>query len=461
MQNTFQARITTRSRHRAPTRRLLFFASLALVALGAPRDAAARRCSIEEQLDPCFGQNPVCPSVPGSPGPAASEWPVFQHDQQHTGRTGKIGPSCSNELWTRKLKGPMYAAPSIGLPPPSGGTDGVVYIGSFKYPICALNPANGNPYWCDTPDTGKLPDHSSPAVGNDGLLYVGTRDNDLWAIGSNPAVSTASVAWRQKVCTDGDVSTPPNIADDGTVYAGSDSLSAGTILAMCPGTSGQIRWCINPVGGGIKTESPALDLAQDTVYFTLNGIELRAFDAKVGTPKWAARVENARNGARLWNFTPVVNPSTGRIYLGFDEGLWAVDPPVAPGGNPTWQLLFSTQERNREVMASPAAIDLANDRIYIGSSNRNRGNLYAIDFAGNLKWTASLGRTTMRNTPPVVDGAGNVYVAAGRDLVSWTKDGVERWRKFDASGFTSSPVIGNGRLYVGNRNGKIYAIGGC
>ena len=230
---------------------------------------------------------------------------------------------------------------------------------------------------------------------------------------------------------------------------------------MCPGTSGQIRWCINPVGGGIKTESPALDLAQDTVYFTLNGIELRAFDAKVGTPKWAARVENARNGARLWNFTPVVNPSTGRLYLGFDEGLWAVDPPVAPSGNPTWQLLFSTQERNREVMASPAAIDLANDRIYIGSSNRNRGNLYAIDFAGNLKWTASLGRTTMRNTPPVVDGAGNVYVAAGRDLVSWTKDGVERWRKFDASGFTSSPVIGNGRLYVGNRNGKIYAIGGC
>ncbi|MFM7144297.1 MAG: PQQ-binding-like beta-propeller repeat protein [Alphaproteobacteria bacterium] len=46
-------------------------------------------------------------------------------------------------------------------------------------------------------------------------------------------------------------------------------------------------------------------------------------------------------------------------------------------------------------------------------------------------------------------------------MVSWTKDGRERWSLDDAAGFTSSPVIGRNRLYVGNRQGRILAIGGC
>ncbi len=449
-----------RPRHGRTISRLVLAFGLALVAPSLPREAAARRCSYEQQVDPCLGQDPVCPAVSTRTGPSNSEWPVFQHDQQHTGRTKWLGPSCAKELWTRKLRGPLFAAPAIG-PPMPGGTDGIVYVATAKYPVCALDPANGIVRWCDTTDIGKLPDHSAPAVGNGKRLYVGTRDNDLWAIDADPLQGVASVPWRQKVCTDGDVSTPPNIADDGTVYAGSDSLSAGTILAMCPGDSGQIRWCINPVGGGIKTVSPALSPDQSVVYFTVNGIELRAFDAAVGTPLWKIRVETTRNGARLWNFTPVVNPVTGRIYLGFDTGLWAVDPPASPGRSPTAKLLFGTRGEGAEVMASPPALDVENGRIYLGAANRNHATFYAVDLAGKLLWSVPIGIANMRNTPPVVDGAGNVYLAAGRRLISWTKDGRERWRKDDPGGFTSSPVIGKNRLYVGNRQGRIFAIGGC
>ena len=59
----------------------------------------------------------------------------------------------------------------------------------------------------------------SPFVGNAGFVYVGTRDNDLWAIDVPPLpAAQGTVAWRQKVCTDGDITTSPVIAPDGVVY---------------------------------------------------------------------------------------------------------------------------------------------------------------------------------------------------------------------------------------------------
>ena len=51
--------------------------------------------------------------------------------------------------------------------------------------------------------------------------------------------------------------------NDGIVYMGSDSLGAGTLMAMCPGPTRQPKWCINPLGGGIRNASPALSTAGD------------------------------------------------------------------------------------------------------------------------------------------------------------------------------------------------------
>ena len=81
----------------------------------------------------------------------------------------------------------------------------------------ALNAADGTAYWCDTDNQGKLADRSSPAIGNGGLGYIGTRDNDLWAIDLPPfGGANATVAWREKVCTDGDITAPPVIGNDGS-----------------------------------------------------------------------------------------------------------------------------------------------------------------------------------------------------------------------------------------------------
>ena len=166
-------------------------ATFLLAAVAGPV-RADERCGIDLQNDVCLEATGSCPAY-GSPGLDASPWPVFQQNLQHTGHSPFAGPTCDNEIWTSKIKGKILSTPAIGA-------DGTIYFASAKYPVCALDPANGNVLWCGTDNLGKLPDYSSPTVGNGGFIYVGTRDNDMWAIDIPPLpASQGTVAWRQKV----------------------------------------------------------------------------------------------------------------------------------------------------------------------------------------------------------------------------------------------------------------------
>jgi len=66
----------------------------------------------------------------------------------------------------------VYSSPAIG-------TDGTVYIGSDDAKLYALNP-DGTLKWTYT--TGGSIGYSSPAIGEDGTVYVGSQDTKLYAI---------------------------------------------------------------------------------------------------------------------------------------------------------------------------------------------------------------------------------------------------------------------------------------
>lgn len=443
---------------------LVPLAALLLLAT-AGQARADVRCGAALQNDVCLEANPVCPTATAPLGAANTAWPVFQHDLQHTGKSHLAGPTCNKQIWTRKLAGKILSQPTIGEPPP-GQQHGVLYVASAKNPICALNPADGSVYWCKTEDIGKLPDRSTPAVSKDGRLYVGTRDNDLWAIDVPPVTADeASVAWRQKVCTDGDISTSPIIGPSGLVYFGSDSLGAGTLMAMCPGPTRQPKWCINPMRGSVRNLSPAMNPAGTRLYVTLTGAYLVALDPLTGDEIWRILLETQRNGVRVPNYTPVVNPSTGRVYVGFDEGLWAVDEevdPVTHAPKPVPTLLFATKDSNRQRIYSPPALDLAQGTIYFGASREPaETTFYAIDLNGGVKWQKNLGNVSFRNTPAVIDANGNVYVAAENTLYAFRSNGTVLWQLDSIDDFSSAPVLGNGRLYAGTRNATVLAIGDC
>src|SRR5262249_34224088 len=117
--------------------------------------------------------------------------------------------------------------------------------------------------------------------------------------------------------------------------------------------------------------------------------------------------------------------------------------------------------KSRQRIGAPPALDLAHNRIYFGASKASTGTLYAIDLNGNLIWKKRLENTTFRNTPPVVDASGNVYVAANRTIYAYAPSGAQLWT-FEASApFFAGPILGNGRLYAGSSRGRVYAIGDC
>lgn len=446
---------------------LALLAGLALSPGAGTARAGDARCGGPLQFDLCAGADPACPVVSPT-GPVDSAWPMFQHDAQHTGRSPLEGPTCSDVLWTRKIT-PGQSLSQVAIGPAAPGGHGTVYLPVSKRPICAIEPVGGTVLWCNTPDVGKLPDYSSPALAVDGLLYVGTRDNDLWAISiPGPAESIAPVAWRQKVCSDGDVTTPPTIREDGVVYMGSDSLGAGSLFAMCPGTTRQVKWCRNPLrdgfdGGGLKNVSPTLSPDGTRLYVTFNGSFLASFDATTGAERWRVRLDNFRNNFRGANYTPVYDSAASAIYVGFDDGVWRVTEITDPGtGQPTASvsLLYATPDE--QGLFSPPALDAATGTLYFGASRGRRSAFYAVGTDGQLKWKKDVVKGRFRNLPPAVDGAGRVYFAISKRVYAVDgATGATIWTKDVVSPVGGSPVIDDGRLYFSTFDATLYAIGGC
>ena len=427
---------------------------LSVVALTAPHGEvrADERCSPAEHKLICPDANPACPA---GPGPAASAWPLFQHDAQHTGQSAVDGPACNHVVWRWSGGDAFLSAPSVGA-------DGTIYVGDARFPVCAIDPATGTSRWCQTDQEGRLADRSSPAASADGTVYIGTRDNDLWAIAAQLA-PPPPVLWRQKVCTDGDITTSPSIGPDGVVYMGSDSLGAGWFFAMFPGATRPVKWCTQ-LGGGVKNVSAALSPDGGTVYVTTRGTTLHALDAATGAERWRRLLERRPNAARWPNYTPVVHPTSGTIYVAFDSGLFA----VTPDGSVT--LLFAS---GRLQMESPPAL-AADGTLYVGASRGTTSTFYAIRPDGSVRWSYPIppGAGRFRNNQAVIGADGTVYVAVKNKVYAFTPDGdgsgngVVLWRFDEASSvFQSSPIIGApGRLYVGSGDPiapVLYAIGDC
>ncbi len=87
--------------------------------------------------------------------------------------------------WTGRFRTerPVYSSPAIG-------SDGTIYVGSDDHNLYAINP-NGTQKWAFKTG-GNVP--SSPAIGSDGTIYVGSGDGFLYAF-SGYASGPANSPW--------------------------------------------------------------------------------------------------------------------------------------------------------------------------------------------------------------------------------------------------------------------------
>lgn len=143
--------------------------------------------------------------------------------------------STGTPIWSFATDDAIRAAPAIG-------PDGTIYVGSNDYVFYAINP-DGSTRWSF--ETGGRID--SPAtLATDGTIYFGSADGNLYAL--NP---DGSEKWVVSVGKGQIVVASPALGQDGTVYVGTtgttplgtsqdQQVASYSFLAIDP--DGQVKW---------------------------------------------------------------------------------------------------------------------------------------------------------------------------------------------------------------------------
>ena len=99
-------------------------------------------------------------------------WPMFHHDLKRTGLSPVATRSdTGTQKWKFATGGAVFSSPAVGA-------NGTIYVGSDDHNVYALNP-DGTQKWKFV--TGGTVG-SSPAVGADGTIYIGSNDHNVYAL---------------------------------------------------------------------------------------------------------------------------------------------------------------------------------------------------------------------------------------------------------------------------------------
>jgi outer membrane protein assembly factor BamB len=111
---------------------------------------------------------------------------------------------------------------------PTIGPDGTIYIGSDDSYLYALNPENGTMIWRCHLNGGTW---CSPTRGNDGVLYLGTYDMRFHAIYPN-----GTIKWTYNAPGRIWFGSSASVSSDGTIYFGTTTQDggAGALVALNP-----------------------------------------------------------------------------------------------------------------------------------------------------------------------------------------------------------------------------------
>ena len=346
----------------------------------------------------------------------AAVWSMYLHDPAHTGRSQYATSANPGTLkWKFDTGGYVPSSPTIGA-------DGTIYVGSYGSEagdLHALNP-DGSQKWKFA--TGNLNYGCSSAIGVDGTIYVAGGNGTLYAIKPD-----GTQKWT---FTTGDVvDSSPAIGAEGTIYVGSGS----NLYAVNP--DGTQKWKF-PTEGKIGFSSPAIG-AEGTIYVG-SGSNLYAVKPN-GAQKWKFATDD--NGIS----SPAIG-ADGTIYFGYEEyaNVGGTLLPNALSGSP---------------------------HIYVGGTFYTVHHLNALSPDGTLKW--ALATRSDSASSPAVGADGTIYVGyedetfnvggtllpVSGHLYAINPGGMRKWALAIGGAMWSSPVIGaDGTIYVGSDDDNLYAV---
>jgi len=330
---------------------------------------------------------------------------TFHGNIARTGVYDSAGPKQFGGVkWTLKTGGPIVASPAIA--------DGVIYIPSMDTYLYAIDQETGKEKW---KYKSSMPIASSPAVAG-GLLYFVSSAGALGAID----IASGKIKWVLP-----------------TEYE--RRFEAKNLHGYPPAAQ------TIPDAWDIFTSSPAV--ANGKVFFGSGDGNVYAADAQTGVLQWKFATKDVVHSS------PAVVGNT--VYVGsWDSYLYALD---AETGLEKWSFKSgedATIHNQVGFQSSPAVVD---GTVYVGCRD---AHVYAIDAAtGRKKWDYPTSKSWVIGTPAVRDGI--VYVGtsdSARFMGLDAKNGRLRFN-FDAKAYMfSSAALAGDLAYVGDHNGKLYAI---
>ena len=346
-------------------------------------------------------------------------WPMFCHDARHTGRspfsTIENFGTCK---WKFYIEQGLESSAAIDK-------NGIIYVGSNGNYLYAIYP-NGNEKWrfdCHHWIT------SSPAISENGTVYACSWDDYLYAI--NP---DGTQKWR--IDTGGTIKSSPVIGENDIIYFG----------ILGPGTNNGRIYAINPNGTEkwyFDTEnyiftSPAIGI-DGSIYAASSDNHLYALNLNNGTLKWKFKMDD-------WPGSPAI-ANDGTIYISSQDDYFYA---LYLNGTLKWKCKIGRGSLHTPSIATDGTI-------YIGEDE-----LYAINPNGTIKWTFYPGNEFyISSRSQAISAEGTIYFGVTKgtsrgDIIALNSDGTQKWRVEGIANdwVYSSPSIGyDGTVYIGSKSG--------
>jgi outer membrane protein assembly factor BamB len=282
---------------------------------------------------------------------------------------------------------------------PAIGTDGVVYIGNEDGVFFAINP-NGTEKWRFTVGGGNE-FNSSPALNEAaGRLYAGSENDTLYAVD----ITNGSPVWPYGA--QDNISSSPAIASNGSIIFGDEGDSGRVYILNPDGTERRIFIADGPI-----FSSPAL--GGSTIYFAASDTFFYALDTN-GTvhtfiPATSQRVHSS----------PTIGLN-GVIYYGTDDGnLYALNSDLTPLSS--WRTPSADGISSSVAIGADGLVYVVSDDYFLYGFNATTGG----DPVWSVKITTGKGMRREQNVltaSPVIGPNGWIYAASDVGLYAFNRN---------------------------------------
>ncbi|MFO0660789.1 MAG: PQQ-binding-like beta-propeller repeat protein [Polyangiaceae bacterium] len=386
-------------------------------------------------LASCGGEGDSSPPIQGTlkPTDPAGWWPKFRKNPEQTALSEVRPSKTGGARWEVVTGKGIFSSPIVG-------SDGTIYVGSADRTFYAIA-RDGTVKWSEL--TGEIID-SSGMLDDKGRVFFGSGDGKLrareaatgkpiWEMqADDPSVNNAFINWFE-----GNVAH----AADGTLYVPNDNFF---VYAVNPDT-GEVKWRFKMAD---QTWSlPAVDVSTGSLYIGNNNL------LPVAPNTYAID----SNGEEIWSTqslgtvaaSPLITPDGAMIVGGFDGYVRAYR---MTDGEQLWEL------GTRDHVYASAAM-MPDGSVVQPSAD---GTIYDIDAkTGAIKWAFDTSEPI--RSSPAVDADGNVYVGSGEGrLFVLNPDGTLRWAirliDDDRNDLNASPALGPDAIYIAGENGHIFSV---